>query len=165
MTIKVRQRDFKILLPGDRERELFTENIGPCTGVAGTNGKGVAFLCHLDSPYSAFTLRQIRVVLEESNVDFGTLKIRVVSSLFGWLYPGWWPTKLSIYYYILSWGLPRLPWPASPSGWFQRVSMHVNADTGDIKISEPHYQWIDKADYDPIEVVKKQEWKRQRCKR
>jgi hypothetical protein len=165
MTIKIRQRDFKVLLLGDKERELFTENIGPCTGVAGTDGKGVGFLCHLDSPYSTFTLRQIRVVLDENNVDLSTLKISIVSSLFGWFYPMWWPTKLSIYCYLWSWGLPRLPRPASPSGWFKRVSMRVNADTGEIKVSDPHYEWIDKADYDPIEIVREKESKRQHLKK
>jgi hypothetical protein len=38
MVAKVRQRAFRILLPTDTERELFTENIGPCTDVAGAVG-------------------------------------------------------------------------------------------------------------------------------
>jgi hypothetical protein len=56
MVLKVRQGDYKILLKTDEERELLTENIGPSTGVAGTDGKGAGFLCHFATYHGPLSL-------------------------------------------------------------------------------------------------------------
>lgn len=74
MVAKVRQRAFRILLPTDTERELFTENISPCTGVAGTDGKGAGFLCHFDGKRSTLALDEIFKILKQNGVDLKSLK-------------------------------------------------------------------------------------------
>jgi hypothetical protein len=82
MVAKVRQRAFRILLPTDTERELFTENIGPCTGVAGTDGNGAGFLCHFDGKRSTLALDEILKILKQNGVDLKSLKVRVISNSF-----------------------------------------------------------------------------------
>lgn len=147
---KVIQRDHQVLLPGDKERVLFTENIGPCTGVGGTDGKGAGFLWHCDMPYAS--LPKIKKRLAEEGVDFSKLDIRVYSNGWGWFFPIWSLfVKLPIYVQLWRCGISfcNLPRPRV-SSWSAtgRIGLRVNVDTGTIAPTEVHYNWVDKDDWD-----------------
>lgn len=148
MVEKVRQRDYKILIPKDKQRELFTENIGPCVGIAGANGKGAGFLCHVDVPCSVGDLTRAISKLQGEEIDVHGFNIHVVTNLCGILYS------------LLA--RPTLCWQLRALGkkgckvkreivWnpFGRVGLRVNVDTGIITRTPVHMDWIDKADYDP----------------
>lgn len=148
MVVKVNQRDYEVLLPGDDERELITGNVGPCTALVGTNGKGTAFLFHVDGPCSVRGLSEVAKVVKHP----GTFRIYATSNAFGWIaffFVKWWILRELRRHGFRS--PQREVFSCNPGG---RLEVRVDADTGHITKTRESSKWgWGGTAYDPDESV------------
>jgi len=82
MVITVRQRQYAIGLAGTGRGELVTENIWTCTGFLGIDDRsGVAFLCHLNTPWCAFALPEVVADLRKHVTDLCSFRLYTVAGI------------------------------------------------------------------------------------
>lgn len=156
--VKVRQREYEVVVPEERATHeenihvVQTKIIWTCTGLAGMDENGVGFLAHFDTPTSTAVIPEIVAALIKENVDFSTLKLRMVTGWAGYWLPIYWPTRAMLRLHLRKAGVFR-NLPETERGthrFFDTCGLIVDANR---KTIEPNgvVNWLrrEMKDYEP----------------
>jgi hypothetical protein len=82
MNVEVRQRQYAIGVRGTSSSVLVTENIWTCTGFAGVDdNSGVVFLCHLNTPWCPFAIKDVVTDLRKHVSDLSGFQLYMVNGI------------------------------------------------------------------------------------
>lgn len=84
-TFNVPQRGFEFITPRDTQTRLVTRNANICTILLGVNEEaGLAFMCHLDSPFSVKALDKLAELIQAERGSFDGFELYAASSFQPW---------------------------------------------------------------------------------